>query len=93
VEDGLAAHPRFARRLLPTSWPRANPIARAFGDGHDGCTRHHQRTRLPDLVTEVGEHLELNGPWKSQLSELSDDPALTAAVEKITAEEQAKAAA
>jgi putative transposase len=93
VEDWLAAHPRFALLFLPTYCPRANPIERAFGDVHDCCTRNHQRKRLPDLVTDVVEHLELNGPWKYQLSELYDDPAVTAAVEKITAEEQAKAAA
>jgi putative transposase len=93
VEDWLAAHPRFALLFLPTYCPRANPIERAFGDVHDCCTRNHQRKRLPDLVTDVVEHLQLNGPWKYQLSELYDDPAVTAAVEKITAEEQAKAAA
>jgi DDE superfamily endonuclease len=93
VEDGLAAHPRFSLLLLPTDCPRANPIERAFGDVHDCCSRNHQRKRLPDLVTDVVEHLELNGPWKYQLSELYDDPAVTAAVEKITAGEQAKAAA
>jgi transposase len=93
VEDGLAAHPRCSLLLVPTSCPRANPIERAFGDVHDCCTRTHQRNRLPDLVADVVEHLELNGPWKYQLSERYDDPAVTAAVEKITAEEEAKAAA
>jgi transposase len=93
VEDWLAAHPRFSLLLLPTYCPRANPIERAFGDVHDCCTRNHQRKRLPDLVTDVVEHLQLNGPWKYQLSDLYDEPAVTAAVEKIAAEEQAKAAA
>jgi hypothetical protein len=45
VEPWLTAHPRVTRLLLPTYCPRANPIERAFGDGHDGCTRNHQRTR------------------------------------------------
>ena len=93
VEGWLAAHPRFALRWLPTYCPRANPMARAFGDGHDCCTRNHQRKRLPDLVTAVVEQLHLNGPWKYQLSALYDAPAVTAAVETIAAEEHAKAAA
>ena len=93
VEDWLATHPRFALLFVPTYCPCANPIERAFGDVHDCCTRNHQRKRLPDLVTDVVEPLELNGPWKYQLSELYDDPAVTAAVEKITREEQGKAAA
>jgi putative transposase len=93
VEDWLAAHPRFSLLFLPTYCPRANPIERAFGDVHDCCTRNHQRKRLPDLVTDVVEHLQLNGPWKYQLSNLYDEPAVTAAVEKIAAEEHAKAAA
>ena len=35
----------------------------------------------------------LNGPWKYKLSDLYDEPAVTAAVENISAEEHAKAAA
>ena len=38
-------------------------------------------------------HLHLNGPWKYKLSELYYEPAVTAAVEKIAAEEQTKVAA
>jgi transposase len=79
--------------FLPTYCPRANPIERAFGDVHDLCTRHHMRKRLRDLVADVEAHLHVNGPWKYKLSELYDEPAVTAAVEKITAEEQAKVAA
>jgi transposase len=45
VEPWLTAHPRVTRRFLPTSGPRAHPLARAFGDGHACCTRNHQRTR------------------------------------------------
>src|SRR5215204_774381 len=33
-----AAHPRSELLSLPTYWPRANPIERAFGDVHDKCT-------------------------------------------------------
>jgi putative transposase len=45
VAQGLAAHPRVRLLLLPTYGPRAHPIERACGDGHDGCTRNHQRKR------------------------------------------------
>jgi transposase len=38
VTQWLANHPRFELLWFPTSCPRANPIARAFGDVHDKCT-------------------------------------------------------
>ncbi len=79
--------------LLPTSCPQANPIERVFGDIHDGCTRNHRRKRLPDLVADVEDPVHLNGPWQYQLSDLYDEPAVTAAVENSVVEEQAKAAA
>jgi hypothetical protein len=60
---------------------------------HDCCTRNHRRNRLPDLVADVEDHLHLNGPWKDKLSDLYYEPAVTAAVENISAEEHAKAAA
>jgi DDE superfamily endonuclease len=93
VEQWLAAHPRVTLLCLPTSCPRANPIERAFGDVHDTCTRNHRRTRLPDLVADVEEHLHVNGPWHSKLSQIYYEPAVTAVVEKIAAEEPSKAAA
>jgi transposase len=93
VEQWLAAHPRVTLLFLPTYCPRANPIERAFGDVHDCCTRNHQRKRLPDLVADVEDHVHLNGPWEYQLSDLYYDPAVTAVVEKIAAEERAKDAA
>jgi transposase len=93
VEPWLAAHPRVTLRLLPTDCPRANPLERALGEVHDGCTRHHRRTRLPALVADVEWHLQVNGPWPYQLSALYDEPAVTAAVENIAAEEHAKVAA
>lgn len=93
VEQWLAAHPRVTLLFLPTYCPRANPIERAFGDVHDCCTRNHQRKRLPDLVADVEEHLHLNGPWQYKLSDLYYEPAVTAAVEQITAEEHAQVAA
>jgi putative transposase len=93
VEQWLATHPRVTRLLLPTYGPRANPMERAFGDVHDGCTRNHQRQRLPQLVADVADHVRLNGPWQDKRSDLYDEPAVTAAVEKIAAEERAMAAA
>lgn len=68
-------------------------IERTFGDVHDCCPRNHQRKRLPDLVADVEEHLQVNGPWQCKLSELFCKSAVTAAVEKLAAEEQGKAAA
>ena len=93
VEQWLAAHPRVTLLFLPTYGPRANPIERAFGDVHDCCTRNHRRKRLPDLVADVEDHLHRNGPWPYKLSDLYYEPAVTAAVEKIAAEEYAKVAA
>jgi transposase len=93
VEPWLATHPRVTLLFGPTDCPRATPIERAFGDVHDGGTRNHRRKRLPDVVAEVEEHLHVNGPWLSKLSEIYDQPAVTAAVENIAAEEHAKVAA
>ena len=93
VGPWLASHPRFTRLFLPTYGPRANPIERACGDVHDCCTRNHQRTRLSELVTDVEDHLRLNGPWRYKLSDLYYAPAVTVAVENIVAAEQAKVAA
>jgi transposase len=93
VAPWLANHPRFTRLFLPTYCPQANPIERAFGDVHDCCTRHHQRKRRSDLVADVEDHRHLNGPWPYKLSELYDAPAVTVAVEQITAEEDENVAA
>jgi putative transposase len=86
VEQWLAAHPRVTRLFLPTYCPRANPIERVFGDVHDTCTRNHRRTRVPDLVADVEQHLHVNGPWPYKLSQLYDEPAVTTAVENMVAE-------
>jgi hypothetical protein len=93
VEQWLAAHPRVTLLLLPTSCPRAHPLARAVGDVPDGCTRNPQRTRLQALVADVASPLQVNGPWLYQVSAIYDAPAVTAAVEKIAATEQAEVAA
>jgi putative transposase len=93
VEQWLASHPRFVLLWLPTYCPRANPIERAFGDVHDKCTRNHKRKRLRDLLQEVEQHVQANGPWQYKLSRLYDAPEVTAAVERIAAEKQPKLAA
>ena len=93
VDQWLANHPRFELLFLPTDCPRANPIERAFGDVHDLCTGNHTRKRLRDLVADVEAHRHMNGPWHYELSDLYSAPAVTATVENIAAEEQAKLAA
>jgi len=81
---------------LPTNsisnCPRANPIERAFGYAHDGRTCDHRRKRLPDLVTDMEQHLQIDGPWPYELSKIYYEPAVTAAVENIATEKQAKLA-
>jgi len=44
-------------------------------------------------VADVEAHLPVNGPWLYKRSALDDEPAVTAAVEHIAAEEQAIVAA
>jgi hypothetical protein len=83
VQQWLAAHPRFEMLYFPTSCPRANPIERAFGDGHDKCTRNHTRKRLWHLVQDVPQHLRVNGPWRYALSELYYTSEVTEAVEAL----------
>jgi putative transposase len=93
VTQWLASHPRFEVLWLPTYCPRANPIERAFGDIHDKCTRNHKRKRLRDLVQDVERHIHENGPWQYKLSHLYQATDVTAAVEQIAAEAQARIAA
>jgi transposase len=93
VEQWLVSPPRFVLLWLPTYCPRANPIERAFGDVHDKCTRNHKRKRLRDVVQDVEQHMQVNGPWKYHLSHIYQDPEVTAAVEPIAREAPAKIAA
>jgi DDE superfamily endonuclease len=93
VEPWLAAHPRVPRRLLPPYGPQANPIARAFGDVHDLCTRKHTRQRLRDLVADVEAPLHGNGPWLYKLADIYYAPAVAAELEHMTAEEPSTFAA
>jgi hypothetical protein len=92
IEEWFATHPRLRRLFWPTYCPRANPIERAVGDVHDLCTRRHTRKRLQDLVADVVEHLDVNGPWPDTLSDLDNDPLVTAAVERIVMEHTLAAA-
>jgi putative transposase len=93
VQQWVTSHPRLELLWLPTYCPRANPIERVFGDVHDKCSRNHQRKHLRDLVQDVEQHMEANGPWQYRLSHLYDAPEVTAVVEHRAAEQQAKIAA
>lgn len=93
VAEWLAAHPRVALLSLPTSCPRANPLERACGDGHDKCTRNHRRNRMGDLVGDVNQQVATQGPWRSRLSERYYTPEVTAAVQALAAQEQLPLAA
>jgi DDE superfamily endonuclease len=85
VQKWLAAHPRFELLYLPPYCPRATPIERAFGDVHDKCTRNHTRKQMWQLVQDVPQHLQGNGPWQYALSELYYTPEVSAAVEALRA--------
>ena len=93
VARWLAVHPRFEVLFLPTYCPKANPIERVFEDVHDKCTRNHQRKYIEELVWDVERHLAVNGPWKYKLSQVYYTPEVTAAVERLTTEQQLPQAA
>jgi putative transposase len=93
VGQWLASHPRIQLLFLPPYCPRANPIERAFGDVHDKCTRNHTRTHLEELVSDVEQHCQKNGPWCSQLSHLYYEPEVTTAMEALATEDLCQAAA
>jgi transposase len=85
VAKWLAAPPRFELLYLPPSCPQANPIARAFGDVPDKCTRNHTRKQIWHLVHDVKRQLPVNGPWRYALSEIYSTPEVTAAVQALRA--------
>jgi transposase len=85
VQRWLGQHPRFRLLFLPTYCPRANPIERCFGDLHDKVTRNHRRKRMRDLVADVERHLQQNGPWHYQLSEIYDAAEVTRALKRQAA--------
>ncbi len=93
VERWLAAHPRFELLFLPTYCPKANPLARAFGDVHEQCTRNHQRTRLEELLWDIEQPVLTNGPWHYHLSQLYYTPDVTAARERLTQDQHLQQAA
>ena len=64
----------------------------ACGDVHDKCTWNHTRNHLCDLVQDVEQHVQDNGPWQYKLSQLYDAPEVTAAVAHLAAEKQSKIA-
>jgi hypothetical protein len=43
-------------------------------------TRNHRRTTIHTLVKDVERHLEKNGPWRYQMSEIYAAPDVTAAM-------------
>ena len=83
VNTWLETHPRFERLFLPTYCPRANPIERVFGDVHDQCTRNHKRSFLTQVVADVLDHFQVNGPWTYQLSKIYFTPEVDAEVERL----------
>lgn len=93
VQRWLEQHPRFQLVFLPSYCPKADPIERAFGDVHDHCTRNHRRKRLRELVGDVHQHLETNGPWKYKLPELYYEPEVNAALAQLQREESLEPAA
>jgi transposase len=93
VEQWLKRQARIELVFLPTYCPKANPIERAFGDVHDKCTRNHKRKRLRDLVADVIKHLKINGPWQYQLSTIYYEPDVTAAIQRLAANESLRVAA
>ena len=48
---------------------------------------------MEDVVQDVERHVQEHGPWQYKLSQLYDEPEITAAVESIAAEKQPKLAA
>ncbi len=51
------------------------------------------KSSLDEVISDVERHLRENGPWGYKLSQVYDEPEVTATVERLTAEEQAKFAA
>jgi hypothetical protein len=56
-------------------------------------TRNHKRKRLCDVVQDVERHVQANGPWQYNLSQIYQAPEVTATVEHMTHGAQAKIAA
>lgn len=92
VVEWLALHPRIELLFVPTYCPKANPIERVFWEVHDKCTRHHRRKQIGQLVGDVEQHLEVNGPWPYKLSAIYYTAEVTAAVKELEKQQSLKAA-
>ena len=55
--------------------------------------RNHTRTHLEELVSDVEQHCQHNGPWCYELSHLYHEPEVTTAMEALAAEALCQAAA
>jgi transposase len=92
VAQWLAKHRRIELLFLPTYCPKANPIERVFWEVHDKCTRNHRRKQIGQLVEDVEQHLEVNGPWPYKLSEIYYTAEVTAAVQELEKQQLLQAA-
>jgi transposase len=92
VGEWLAGHRRIELLYLPTYCPKANPIERVFWEVHDKCTRNHRRKQISQLVGDVEQHLEVNGPWPYKLSAIYYTAEVTAAVKELEKQQLLKAA-
>jgi len=92
VVEWLAQHRRIELLFLPTYCPKANPIERVFWEVHDKCTRNHRRKQIGQLVGDVEQHLEVNGPWPYKLSAIYYTAEVTAAVKELEKQQLLKAA-
>lgn len=92
IQQWLAAHPRIELLWLPTYCPKANPIERVFWEVHDKCTRNHRRKQIGQLVGDVEQHLQVNGPWLYKLSAIYYTAEVTAAVQELEKQQLLKAA-
>jgi len=92
IRQWLAGHPRIELLFLPTYCPKANPLERVFWEVHDKCTRNHRRKQIGQLLGDVEQHLEVNGPWPYKLSAIYYTAEVTAAVKKLEKQPLLKAA-
>lgn len=92
IVEWLAGHRRIELLFLPTYCPKANPIERVFWEVHDKCTRNHRRKQIGQLVGDVEQHLEVNGPWPYKLSAIYYTAEVTAAVKELEKQRLLKAA-
>ena len=92
VAQWLALHRRIELLFVPTYCPKANPIERVFWEVHDKCTRNHRRQQINQLVEDVEQHLEQNGPWPYKLSAIYYTAEVTAAVQELEKQQLLKAA-